>query len=407
MRPVWPTTRGWVLLLGSLIWMLVAAVNGKMLPAVMALGGIGVCSASFLFALISLRNIHLERGPIGDAVTGRTVAMPLRICNLSRMRCQDFVVLENCGFATETTTLTGVAPLLAGETRLVERRVLAMRRGIFELDRIVVRSGDPAGLFKRDKLFSQPRRIVVVPGVESLTNLNLHPAHVLGGVAGAPISAAGTSQEVYAVREYHPGDGLRRIHWKSSARFRKLMVREFERNTVTSVAVLLDAYEPFVTGPEPWSNLEYQVRAAASVCHHVAGLYCQLSFAAGGDEGVVIPPALSSELEEEIMFRLALLKPGRIKVEDVAVTLGEQLPRESVLFCFSLSATRSLATTLELLAAGGVSVRWYCAAPEAFSDAVRRQSEGQKPLRWMQSGEAVSLVHLHPGISINSALCNA
>jgi uncharacterized protein (DUF58 family) len=62
--------------------------------------------------------------------------------------------------------------------------------------------------------------------------------HELEAVAAAPRAGSGT--ELFGVREYRPGDSLRRIHWRLSARQGELVVREFEPPGVQTLGIFVD-----------------------------------------------------------------------------------------------------------------------------------------------------------------------
>ncbi len=366
MQSLWPTARGWILMTGSFLWLLMAITNNKLLPFLFACACFSLCLASLLAALFSLRRISLERAPIGDGVTGRAISMPLVLSNLTAYPRQSLLVVEACNFGAEPWIVTPVYGLKGRETRLVERNILAARRGKHKLNHISLRSGDPGGLFLRERRFSLPAQTLIVPGTEPLPDLQLLPRHLVHGATGTPLGISGGSQDIYSIREYSPGDGMRRIHWRSSARFGHLMVREFERNAIRSVAVVVDAQSAGISGPEHWSNLEYQVHAAASVCVHVAGLYCQLALGLGGDKLVVVPPAPAAEVEQRVLWHLAMLKPGGVTLTDTLYRLGEMLSQETVVFCFSLGETEPVAKALEVLRLRGLSTRWFSAAPGHF-----------------------------------------
>ena len=53
---------------------------------------------------------------------------------------------------------------------------------------------------------------------------------------------SGSGMELFGVREYRPGDPLRRIHWKSSARLGELVVREYEPPGVQTVGIFCDPH---------------------------------------------------------------------------------------------------------------------------------------------------------------------
>jgi uncharacterized protein (DUF58 family) len=67
------------------------------------------------------------------------------------------------------------------------------------------------------------------------------------------------------VRQYVPGDPLRRMHWKSTARTGKLNVIEFEESHALNVVMAIDLARDSVVGEGRQSTLEYLVTAAASI----------------------------------------------------------------------------------------------------------------------------------------------
>ena len=407
MRVVWPTSRGWVLLIGSLLWFLVALVNQKPLPALFATGGLALALASFFSTLMSLQNLRVTRGAVGDAATGNAVHMPLVVENLSRRRRQDIVVRENCPFATESLHTVVVPSLSRLESRLVNRRILAMKRGEFDLGDVVLRGGDPAGLFYRESVFHLPRRALIVPGTEPLTSLNLQPRPNMSGATGTPLSIAGTSQEFYGIREYNPTDGLRHIHWKSSARFRRLMVREFERNAVTSAAILVDANRRFVSGNQQWSNLEYQIRAAASIAQHLSSLYCQVAFAAGGARPLIMPFQAASQALPTILYELAVLEQGNVSLPEVAYELGARLEAGTIVFCLSLSTSKPVSDALQILSERGLIIRWLCADRKAFAPQPWRNRPATRRTARRLRDLPFPVVDLHPDRSLAGALAHA
>ena len=404
MRWIWPTRRGWLLCLGAAYLFVAAGMYGSFVICVFASSAFALALTSLVCALLSLRGLTVRRGPVGEAAAGQAVSMPLIVLNRCHRRRQTAIIREPCRFAADPVHITLLSSLQAREERVVHRRVLTQRRGEYDQQRVIFRGGDPAGLFYRERAFELPQRVVITPAIESLPDFPWKPKPTLVATGGSPLSAAGTSQEVYGIREHHPMDGLRNIHWKSSARFGKLMVREFERDAVMSVAILLDAEAVSVSGPEHWSNFEYQIRAAASIINHVADLYCHVAFGTGGEYKLLIEPALASQVKRDLLYRLAALQPGKVSLADVAMDLGERLPRDSVVFCLSLSMSDALAKALQILALQGMTVRWFCAARYAFKTPETGRATAEVPAPVRQGG-GVDLVHLRPGIPLTGALC--
>ena len=101
-------------------------------------------------------------------------------------------------------------------------------------------SGDLLGLFANPSSRLKSERRVVMPVFASL--VAIPPVRELEASLAAPRAGSGT--EIFGVREYRPGDALRRIHWRSSARRGELMVREFEPPGVVTLGILCDPEPP-------------------------------------------------------------------------------------------------------------------------------------------------------------------
>lgn len=362
-----PTRRGWVIGLGSLFWLLVALVNQTLFAFLLAVLGFAVLLTSLASALFSLHGLRVRRLPAGDASVGQVVSLPLEISNLQWRRRQDLAVIERIGCTQEGTVTCLLPPLGRRQTILFERQVATVRRGEFMLSEVRLRSGDPAGLFCRERAFQRSGVLLVHPQIVSLPELFLHKYESSPTAANHPISTAGASQDFYGVREYNVTDGMRYIHWRSSARYGRLMVKEFERNAIASVILLVDGQEHFVSERQ-FSNLEYIIQAAASIATHCAGLYCSLTYAAGGSRLQVIEPKAAAEVRYDLMYNLATLRPGPVTLQDVIPAISPFMTRNAVVFCLSLSETSGLRDALESMLAAGMDVRWCCAARDSFSD---------------------------------------
>jgi len=398
---VFPTLRGWLVLGGAFLWLAVGEVNHNAPCLILGAGLLALFVTGLPFALTAVRGFDLERGAPGEAVVGHRVDLPLVLRNRLQRRRSDVIVVENLPFTGPGDRVHLVSRLGPVEERIVPRGVLVLRRGEFDLNVVRLRGGDPAGLFATERRFHLPQRVLIFPASEPLPDLRFQQERAIAAPTGNPFGQAGTSLEFYGIRTYNPADGLRCIHWKSSARLGRLMVREFERTGIPSLAVLLDAQEKFVSGDDYWSNLEYLVRVAASLCRHAGGLYCRIAFAAGGAEEILIPSRFSTRGEWEMLRALALLRPGPIGLAEIILRLGETLPRRTHVFCFSLSSAPGIKRALALLQQHGMQVHWLCAPPEAFI--VRSKGlSGFGPARpkSQRAGTGPSPVMVHPGMPV-------
>ena len=119
---------------------------------------------------------------------------------------------------------------------------IPLRRGRLILDGLNFSSPDPFGLFRTRTFFPIRDSVLVLPRRYDLPSLSLpgQRRHNPHGVALA--SSVGDSQEFSSMRDYRPGDPLRRIHWKSWAKAGKPIVKEYQEEFFVRHALILDTF---------------------------------------------------------------------------------------------------------------------------------------------------------------------
>ena len=138
---------------------------------------------------------------------------------------------------TELSTAAGRVP----KQGWAERRMLGpLRRGPVGVQGLAIERGDPLGFFRHRTRGQDSELALVLPKFKSLAE-RLTVRELEASVA-APRAGSGT--EMFGVREYRPGDPLRRIHWRSSARHGELIVREFEPPGVQTLGIFCDPAPP-------------------------------------------------------------------------------------------------------------------------------------------------------------------
>lgn len=142
------------------------------------------------------------------------------------------------------------------------------RRGSHLLGPLVAQVADPFGLARFDRELAGSTRLLVVPPVVKLRGL---PSGIErgGGRQGSGRMRSGRGEDDAIVRPFRDGDDMRRVHWRSTARRRELMVRVEERPWHGGVTVLLDRRALAHRGGEPAGSLEWTVSLAASICVHL------------------------------------------------------------------------------------------------------------------------------------------
>ena len=155
-----------------------------------------------------------------------------------------------------------------GAPRRVRYPVRSDVRGRYRVGPLRLRLTDPFGLVELTRSFTATDRLTVVPAVHPLPAVSLSGAWHAGGDSVARAVAV-RGEDDAATREYRHGDDLRKVHWRSTARVGKLMVRREERPWQSSATLLLDTRAAGHRGDGPGSSFEWAVSAAASIGVHL------------------------------------------------------------------------------------------------------------------------------------------
>ena len=306
------------------------AVNGATFYVRMFYLGVLIIVLAWLLTAVSLRGIKVERrGRSLRAAVGDIFEEHYEITNTSRIPKLWLEVLNesNVPHATGSRVLTFVR---GGQKRTYIARTWLTSRGGFTLGPTTLSSGDPFGLFRISKQFPASSSLIVMPMLVNVTEFVSPPGLLPGGKAIRRKSLDITPHAA-GVREYVPGDSIKRIHWPTSIRRDQLMVKEFEQDPQAEVWLFLDSHkmshmakinEVLEAPPvddllllkrrqlklHP-STLEYSITVTASLAHYFLEQRRSVGLvAASGRTYKVIPAERSERQEAKILEELAFLQ---------------------------------------------------------------------------------------------------
>lgn len=139
------------------------------------------------------------------------------------------------------------------------------RRGVYRFSPLVLASSGPFGLFSSKYKLEVPDNLLIYPFYHPLKRLRLLEQQ---GLADRLASRTGPGGEVIGVREYRAGDSMRQIHWRSTARASRLVVKEFSDHDQLTMTVVLDLSAAGSLGEGKSSTFETSVRIAASLGYY-------------------------------------------------------------------------------------------------------------------------------------------
>ena len=222
--------------------------------------------------------------------------------------------------------LTGRVLSIAGRgaVRRWRVRVPALRRGRFHLGPIVLRSGDPFGLFATILRVPADALILVYPKVLPLPYWQLPGSFLEGNVLTGQRSLQSTSM-VMGIRDYRPGDAFNRIHWPSSVRHRGLFVKEFELDKTADLWIYVDLDRHWHRGEGETSTEERAVTVAASVVAKALREHRNVGLVTTGARAEILHPDRGTKQFGKLMQYLAEVSVGGSRT--IAEVMVETLPR--------------------------------------------------------------------------------
>jgi uncharacterized protein (DUF58 family) len=341
-----------------------------------------------LWSKHALDNVSYERIiPETRAFPGERMAMTLRLVNdkvlpVPLIEMRDAFpegVLEN-----ETNLRPAAFPgfVLLGRTAHMSwyERINwpiefgAPARGYYRLGPARLSSGDLFGLFPVDRDERGHDGLIIYPRIYSMQELGLPSRRPFGEQKGRerifedPSRIAGT-------REYRPGDPMRRIDWKGTARHQSLMSRVYEPSSTHHLLIALNVH----TLAHTWEGyipelLERLLSTAGSVARYGIDAGYSVGLSANGvypdsDRPLRVPVGSSSDHLMRILEALAVIGPlTLVPLQTVLDREAQNFPFGATLVCVTARMDAALAASLMHIAATGHAVTVLSVAEEEFEE---------------------------------------
>jgi uncharacterized protein (DUF58 family) len=220
--------------------------------------------------------------------------------------------------------------LRAKQKRIYTSRTWLTNRGGFALGPTTITSGDPFGIFRVSKSYPAKSSLVVLPMLFSVAEF-ISPPGLLPGGKAIRRKSIDVTPHAAGIREYVPGDPMKRIHWPTSVRRDQLMVKEFEQDPQSEVWLFLDTHKTaHIAKPGetheappiddllllrrhkvklPPSTLEYSISIAASLARYFIAQRRAVGLVSASERAFTVIPAERSERQEaKILEELAFVQ---------------------------------------------------------------------------------------------------
>ncbi len=337
---------------------------------------VGIFVFAYIWTYLSLHGISLSRYSRDDRIeAGGYLREVYEIQNNSWLWKVWLEVLDKSAipFSANSRILTRIG---RGEKRSFISYTQVYKRGYYQLGPTVIRSGDLLGIFRREMEIESKQSILVTPLILEIDRLD-EPAGFLPG--GKPYSQKTNEITPFAagIDEYHPGDPLNKIHWLSTARMNKIMVKEFDYDPLANVFIVLDLAASVqwdavreIVPKKYWmmdfrtqkeiipSSMDYLCAIGASLCNY----YIHRQYGVGiiaRDQGWQLLAAEHGERQLiKVLEALALAEgTGELSLDTVVRLQVHSLPRGSFIWLVTPLFTEEVLTAAEVIRMRGMQVR--------------------------------------------------
>lgn len=329
---------------------------------------------SWLWSFFSLKGLHFKRSARTlRAQVGQIFEERFEVQNLNRfprlwVEVNDQSPLPGADGSRVLTMIRG------RQGRSYLARVRLVKRGVFPLGPTVLATGDLFGLFPNEQKILEKDSLLVYPMMVDVRGFPNPPGLLPGGEALRRRTHQVTPN-ASGVREYVTGDPLNRIHWLSTARRGRLIVKEFELDPMADVWIFLDAAkdvqatlpqaQPDVYARDFWSHggkiplppstEEYGISAAASLVRDYLRRGRAVGLACAGLHVTLISPDRGGRQLGKILEALALTQAnGKLPLRALIETQVKHMVRGSTVVLITPSTSREIAIIGDFLLQRGL-----------------------------------------------------
>jgi uncharacterized protein (DUF58 family) len=268
------------------------------------------------------------------------------------------------GSTSGSRLLTRISP---HQRRFYTTRTLLTSRGSFPLGPTDARTGDPLGLFSAQKTVPAEETLVVLPLTVPIATFPPPPG-ILAGGKNIHRKTMDVTPHAAGVREYVPGDPMKRIHWPTTAHRGRFMVKEFEQDPQSDIWFFLDAQRDVhvLSGGEetrvddenwwlrrvkvslPKDTFEYAVSATASLARFFLNEKRAVGLACAAGKLSVLSAERGERQVGKLLETLAYLQPqGTLPILGLVTMQAKQLPLGSGVILVTPSVKPELLLAVE------------------------------------------------------------
>jgi uncharacterized protein (DUF58 family) len=322
---------------------------------------------SYLLSYHRLRGLRVRRTLPARMTAGEASEVTLTLSNPGARTRPVFWVEDQLppGLSSESDGSLLVLDLAPREEREVSYQLQARRRGFFRLGPVRLWASDTLALHDFEETLPVTDDLLVYP--RAIPLISLWPRSPADRASPRRSRRRPGGIDPRGTREYVPGDDLRHIHWKLSARRNRLMLVEREQAEGLRATLLLDLSPGVHVGQGSESTLEYGVTLAASLLVQALEEGGSAALVAHGDRDYSVASESTPRHRWKLLEALARVQDGDpVPLAERAVALVRRLPRGSAVTVVTPQIGPGMIALANLLSSHSLRVVWFLLVAPTF-----------------------------------------
>ncbi len=253
-----------------------------------------------------LRELEVTRRPPLRIYANQPFLMTLSLRNAKRRFASFSIEVQDLLFDRLIEKRCYFLKLPPGRHQETSYRYSLPRRGRHSYTGLQIATKFPFALFRKSRRVHAPCEVVVFPEVRPIDTLPLLAAAQRGEQLRGQRSRRG---EFHSLREFRPGDDPHDIHWRTSARRGRVMLREHEEETLPRVTLLVDNGLPASADDAAREALEETICRAASLAVALLERSIAVRLIARGQGSDALTPWVQNPARADLLLRMLALLP--------------------------------------------------------------------------------------------------
>lgn len=223
-----------------------------------------------------------------------------------------------------------------GEEKELKYKISCPVTGKVDIGPVKTRYRDAFDFFTKKIGEDEEMRVQVLPNTEDMESIDINPSYTKHWLGEVKSKSIGVGSEFFSLREYHPGDEMRDINWKATAKHFEPFTNEYEGEKSGDVILVVDGYEGAIVGTKRDNTLRASIDAAATLASSILSARNRVGLVVSGEYLNWVYPATGKNQYHRILANLTKLESGGTwDLENIRWLFEDFFPPKSMIIFIS------------------------------------------------------------------------